>query len=490
MSYPHRSGAPRRAHLILIVLVGFALIASACGGSGDEAGDDTPTSEEVSADTGDAAAESEEDAAEGSTDGEDAGFATHVVPDDFATIQAAVDAASPGDLILLSPGTYNEAVDVVTDDLVIRGMDRNTVILDGNFELENGIRVIGADGVAVENMTAMNYTKNGFFWTSDITGYRGSYLTAIRNGDYGLYAFGARDGLIEHAYASGSPDAGFYIGQCFPCNAVITDVISEFNGLGYSGTNSGGDLYIVNSTWRNNRAGIVPNSGSFEGCAPERETTIIGNLVYSNSNPNTPAIDAALLAQGNGIALIGGIDNLVERNRVWDHDIAGIAVAPNPEDNPINGVPEEFDTDCLENAIPALPEDAAELPGTLFWEAQTNMVRENVVTDSRTADIVVVQQAEHGNRFCDNDVETTLPDELESLAPCEGELQSLGGEAFVIFLQIIEEERPPSVDYEIVELPDPGPQPNMPDAETAEPVPARMPEFPDTTSITVPDAPE
>ena len=139
--------------------VGFALIASACGGSGDEAGDGTPTSEEVSADTGDAAAESEEDAAEGSTDGEDAGFATHVVPDDFATIQEAVDAASPGDLILLSPGTYNEAVDVVTDDLVIRGMDRNTVILDGNFELENGIRVIGADGVAVENMTAMNYTK-------------------------------------------------------------------------------------------------------------------------------------------------------------------------------------------------------------------------------------------------------------------------------------------------------------------------------------------
>ncbi len=472
---------------VIGLLVGFALIATACGGSGDSTA--TDAGEEVSADGGAESEDAGEESGEES-DADAAGFATHVVPDDFPTIQAAVDAASSGDLIMLSPGTYSEAVDVTTDDLVIRGMDRNTVILDGNFELENGIRVIGADGVAVENMTAMNYTKNGFFWTSDVTGYRASYLTAIRNGDYGLYAFGARDGLIEHSYASGSPDAGFYIGQCYPCNSVITDVISEYNGLGYSGTNSGGDLFIINSTWRHNRAGIVPNSGSYEGCAPERETTIVGNIVHSNSNPETAAIDAALLAMGNGIALIGGIDNLVERNLIWDHDISGIAVAPFPEDNPINGIPDEYPVDCLENAIPALPDDAASLPGTLFWEAQTNVVRGNVITDSRTADIIVVQSAEHGNRFCDNDIATTLPTDLETLAPCEGELQNLGGEAFVAFFDILESTKPPSVDYKSVDLPDPGPQPNMPDAETAEPVPARAPEFPDTTSITVPDAPE
>ena len=76
------------------------------------------------------------------------------VPDDFPTIQEAVDAAAPGDLILVKPGTYNEAVQVTTDDLTIRGLDRNKVVLDGNFELDNGIRVLGAKGVAVENMTA------------------------------------------------------------------------------------------------------------------------------------------------------------------------------------------------------------------------------------------------------------------------------------------------------------------------------------------------
>ena len=177
------------------------------------------------------------------------------------------------------------------------------MILDGEFELDNGIRILGAKGVAVENMTAMNYTRNGFFWTG-VDGFRGSYLTAYRTGDYGVYVFDSMNGDLEHIYAAGSPDAGVYIGECFPCNSVIDDVVSEHNGLGYSGTNSGGNLLIVNSTFRFNRAGIVPNSGSYELCYPERETTIVGNIVYSNNQADTPAIDVALLAMGNGI-LVG-----------------------------------------------------------------------------------------------------------------------------------------------------------------------------------------
>ena len=110
---------------------------------------------------------------------------------------------------------YHEAVNVTTPELTIRGLDRNEVILDGEFELDNGIRVLGAAGVTVENMTARNYTFNGFFWTG-VDGYRGSYLTAYRNGDYGIYAFDSVNGVFEHSYAAGSPDAGFYIGQCYP----------------------------------------------------------------------------------------------------------------------------------------------------------------------------------------------------------------------------------------------------------------------------------
>ncbi|QIA27667.1 hypothetical protein DYI95_009215 [Thermaerobacter sp. PB12/4term] len=76
------------------------------------------------------------------------------VPEDYPTIQAAVDAAEPGDLILVGPGVYREEVVVTKPHLTLRGLDRNRVIIDGEFKRANGIKVLGADDVVVENMTA------------------------------------------------------------------------------------------------------------------------------------------------------------------------------------------------------------------------------------------------------------------------------------------------------------------------------------------------
>ena len=103
----------------------------------------------------------------------------------------------PGDLVLVAPGDYHEAVLVTTPYLTIRGEDRNTVILDGDFTKPNGIHVVEADGVAVENMTARHFGLNGFYWAG-VNGYRGSYLTAYGNGDYGVYAFDSVWGRFDH----------------------------------------------------------------------------------------------------------------------------------------------------------------------------------------------------------------------------------------------------------------------------------------------------
>jgi hypothetical protein len=478
-----------RRFLAMAAATTVALLAAACGGGGGEQ-------------------------AEGGGSGSGNSTATPAtirVPDDHPTIQEAVDAAEPGDLVLISAGVYNEAVDVTTDELTIRGIDRNEVILDGEFELENGIRVLEASGVAVENLTARNYTSNGFFWTG-VDGYRGSYLTAYRNGDYGIYAFDSVNGRFEESHASGSPDAGFYIGECYPCNAVIENVISEHNGLGYSGTNAGGDLFIINSTFRFNRAGIVPNSGSYELCYPERESTLVGNTVHDNNNSDAPAISVALLAQGNGILVAGGVRNDIERNLVFNHDRIGIGLVPFPEEDAEDLAPDrsEWETPCAEVhdlEVPPIPEDQCKavdglLEGcVVFWHPYENVVTGNVVSGSGTADLVVgtvdllgegVTTEDLGNCFSDNEFETTAPLELETLAPCEGDGSGDWDAGAANLLAILGDPAPAPPKDNWKSQPVPGPQPNMPDAQNAPASPATPANLRlkvDLAAIKVPDRP-
>src|SRR6185437_3076020 len=237
------------------------------------------------------------------------------VPSAYPTIQSAVDAADPGDLVLVDRGVYREEVTVTTPSLTIRGADRNRTVVDGEFVRGNGIVVL-ADGVTLENLTARNAVLNGFSWTG-ITGFRGRWLTAYNNGDYGIYAFGATDGLLEHSYASGSPGSGISIGKCHPCRIVLRDVAAERNAIGFSGSNSGGDLYVVSSVWRNNRSGLVLEP-------PQRQTVIAANLIVGNSNRSAPAAAPSSAAFGNGVLIAGGVGNVVERNVVADHEQHGV----------------------------------------------------------------------------------------------------------------------------------------------------------------------
>lgn len=311
---------------------------------------------------------------------------TRHVPGDYSTIQSAVDAADAGDLILIAPGTYREQVTVTTPSLTIRGEDRNTVILDGEHIRENGVFAI-ADGVAVENLTTINYTSNGVFWTG-ITGYRGSYLTAIDNAVYGIYAFGSIDGLIEHSYASGSWDSGFYIGQCDPCNAVITDVVAEYNGLGYSGTNSSGNIFIVNSVWRYNSAGIVPNTLDSELLPPVHDVVIAGNYVHDQGTVEVPAGTVQRTAKGHGIVIPGGLNSVITHNLVVDNAGYGIAISP------------MFDVS--------------------FWPSGGHEVRGNTVINSGIADLVLSGPAESGSCFADNDYKRSIPRSIGFLHDCDG----------------------------------------------------------------------
>lgn len=319
-------------------------------------------------------------------------LATLRVPEDFPTIQAAVKAARSGDLVSIAPGVYHEAVTVNTPDITVRGRDRQKVILDGNFQLGNGFTVV-ANNVVLENMTARYYIGNGFYWTG-VKGFRGSYLTAYSNGDYGIYSYNSSVGQFDHDLGAGSPDAGLYVGACRPCHVLITNVISENNALGFSGTNAGGDLILRDSIWRNNRTGMLPNSLDSEPNPPQDGATIINNLIENNNNSNAPAKDLEYPAFGSGIIVAGGNDNVIQNNRINGHFYYGILVTPYIDQN--------------------------------FYEPHGNTVQNNVITNSGVTDLALAALSGGGNCFSGNSVSRTNPPFLQATHAC-GSLGSHAG---------------------------------------------------------------
>lgn len=367
-----------------------------------------------------------------------------IVPTNFATIQDAVDAANPGDIVLIEPGTYSEEVLIATDSIVIRGMDRNTVVLDGQHRLSNGVYV-AANDVRIENLTVHSYTQNGILFSgidlaerdgnetddygtkgNSLVGYEVRWVTAYNNGLYGIYAFASSDGLVADSLVSGHPDSGVYVGQCKPCRAVVQRVTAEFNAIGYYGTNASGDVYVIESEFRNNRLGIAPNSQRAEKLSPQEETVVAGNLVTDNDDPRAPAIPEGFF--GGGIVVGGGTKNLVIRNRVSGHSYIGIGVI-------------EFNDFAAEN----------------------NVVQENLV-ENNGFDLAFSSGASGsslGNCFVRNRFTSSFPTNLEILLPCDGASHAIAGALPG------SPTAPGDVDYK--KIPAPGLQPTMPAKEFSRP---------------------
>jgi hypothetical protein len=305
----------------------------------------------------------------------------HGKPGHFTSIQAAVDAARPGDWILIAPGDYHEqgstvaGVWVTTPSIHLRGMNRNHVIVDGtnhgasqcsaavvdqNLTGRNGIEIYKASGVTVENLTVCNFLGDAYgnlgnqiWWNGGdgsgqigLGAFHGAYLTASSTfydpntpnlAQYGIFASNSRGpGVIEYSYASNMSDSAFYIGACPDCNTTLRYVHGQNSAQGYSGTNSGGHLIIEESEWDQNQSGIVPSTlswgdppspqnGACPGDPDASCTFIQYNYIHDNNNPNTPAAGvAATVAVGTGIDLSGGRNTTVRFNAVTNNGAWGI----------------------------------------------------------------------------------------------------------------------------------------------------------------------
>jgi hypothetical protein len=224
----------------------------------------------------------------------------------FATLQAAVDAASNGDTITIAPGTFagGVAVDVSVD---IRGAGAGATIIRGG----GPVVTIGVEGAAVEPTVSIS----GVTITGGVNNSVPDHAVTQGGGvQIPQGSFEARNGLGATATIRDSVISGnkVYSTQLLPPGFCGPNDCSFAGGGGISNL---GTLTLVNTRVTDNQAGepgsvtVVASSGgisSGRGLLTLRHSFVTGNRAIG-----TPPYGAS--ASGGGINLFGAavIDDTV-----------------------------------------------------------------------------------------------------------------------------------------------------------------------------------
>ncbi|MFC8592829.1 nitrous oxide reductase family maturation protein NosD [Streptomyces atroolivaceus] len=314
------------------------------------------------------------------------------------SIQSAVDAAEPGDTVVVLAGTYRESVLITTPGLTLRGTGGRTVIAppaatgakaaNACATGGNGLCVIGTKGHTVDDVRIRALTVSGFdksgIWASWTDGLSVRRVAASRNGTWGIAQERSTRGDFRHNTATGNGDAGIF----------VANSVSEEGGA----TDTGGTLVVDNSV-SGNRIGVTARrvrnmvidgntltgncSGVFvvgdESKPAAGAMTISGNRILENNKfcPATPRLSAI---QGSGIVLTGSEATIVRSNVIRD----------NVGSTPLSGGILLF-----KSFVGALNTD--------------NTVSRNLVQGNKPADLANRDTSGTGNTFVSNTCGTSVP---------------------------------------------------------------------------------
>jgi parallel beta-helix repeat protein len=223
-----------------------------------------------------------------------AGAAVREVPQDFPTIQDAVDAANPGDTIAISKKRNNEGVDVLTGNLLIKGTEPG-VLIDSydNTTGDDFSFDIAADGVRILNLT-------------------------LRNG------YGIDCGTNDRCVAKKVRFSGQINNECFSStgdDAKVIRSVARNCGSGAAISITGDDARVQGTTVLRSTNACIDISGA--------DARVVGNRITGcdgGDGIDVSGGDHALI-QGNSVALpqefgidVSGVGSRVLGNRVRGGD--------------------------------------------------------------------------------------------------------------------------------------------------------------------------
>jgi parallel beta-helix repeat protein len=331
------------------------------------------------------------------------------------TIQAAVDAASPGDTVFVPPGTYRESVLVDKSEITIRGSHGAVIDAEG---FDNGITVgtgsisQGPDGfplcpalalhdVTVKGLTIENAEENGLLLFG-VDGFRVTGGKYIDNEEYGIFPICSRNGLIDFNRVEGTEDAGIYVGDDERI-VVAGNHVSRCT-IGVEVENSS-DIVVWDNKAVGNTAGILVVVLPGLPKPFTQDVLIARNLVSRNNFPNpVPAASGepeGLLPTGTGILNIGGDRVVIRDNVVKQNDSLGVAILANP-------------FAVLDPRLEPNP-DGNEVSGNVIMRNGRSPDPERAQTPG--ADIVY-DGSGTGNCFAENRFKTEFPEGITGPFPC------------------------------------------------------------------------
>jgi parallel beta-helix repeat protein len=313
-----------------------------------------------------------------------------------SSIQAAVDAAAPGDVIGIEAGLYKEAIVVNKPKITLIGSGK--VIIANPGDAEDGIRVTAdGDGFRLYHVTLQDFKENGVFMIR-ADDYVLSHVTTINCGEYGLFPLASNRGLIEFCVASGHTDTGIYIGQCEDTKMRFNKAFENVIGLEIENCTR---AVISNNLSYNNAAGVLVILLPGLQVATSSDILLRDNIVVNNNHVNFAEPGGgfeSFVPSGSGILVVGTDNTRLVRNYVLKNNFLGIAVVSTRLLGGLAGIPPEAfsliepnpdGTQVVKNVVkyngaapPALP---IPLPGVdLFWDGTGtgNCWRGNIFTAS------------------------------------------------------------------------------------------------------------
>lgn len=239
------------------------------------------------------------------------------------SIQDAVNAAEPGTVIKVMPGTYKETVYIDKDDITLSGViERGKYpVLEGEG-VRNDAVLYSGNSVTVENLYITHYKGNG------IMGQAGNNFIIRNNivvdtGVYGIFPQLGKNGIVSHNILSGIEDAAIYIGMSENIDVVYNEVFESVAGIEIE--NSRHALVEGNYVY-NNTGGIlafITPGLPIKSCG---DVLIRNNFIVNNNHENF-AIPGSLVSNipaGTGVLVMACDDVVVEGNIISGNDSVGI----------------------------------------------------------------------------------------------------------------------------------------------------------------------